>query len=41
MGIHTFTGINDIEENKGNEFSEGLMGLLKSGPAGVEDWEKW
>ena len=41
MGIHTFTGINDFEENKSLEFSENLNGLIKSGPAGIEDREKW
>jgi len=41
MGIHTFTGINEFEENNKMEFSEGLNGLIKSGPAGIEDREKW
>jgi len=41
MGIHTFTGSNDFEEVKNHEFSEGLNGLIKSGPAGIEDREKW
>jgi hypothetical protein len=43
MGIHSFEGVHDFEEGKpGNaEFTQGLQGLIESGPLGAEDREKW
>lgn len=42
MGIHSFTGVHDFEEGKQSpEFTQGLQGLIASGPSGAEDREKW
>ena len=42
MGIHSFEGVHDFEENKdGAQLSSGLQGLIDMGPSGAEDREKW